>query len=96
MTTSTKWPHFEVTIRTLFAVVGGYAASAAFSILLAEPFDMERREQEVFIRMIFFVVYTTLIIWCFSINNTSKALKHMLGLNGILWLAYLLLIGAEK
>lgn len=96
MTTLSKWAHLEVTLRTLLAVIGGYAASAAISMLLAAPFTMEKREQEVFIRLSFFVIYTVLIIWSFSINRSKKALKLMLGLNAMVWLAYFVLIGGEQ
>ena len=82
-------PKFLVTLRTPCAVVGGYAASACLSLLLAQWLGLTERPAEAFIKMVFFVVFCTLIIWSFAINSHKKAFIHMAGLNAVVWAVYL-------
>ena len=88
-------PKFLVTLRTLCAAVGGYAASAGISLLLAQWLGLAERPAEAFIKMVFFVVLCTLIIWSFAINSHKKAFAHMAALNAVVWAAYLATQGAS-
>lgn len=78
-----------VTLRTLCAVVGGYAASACISLLFAQWLGLSERPAEAFIKMVFFVALCTLIIWSFAINSHKKAFVHMAVLNALMWAVYL-------
>ena len=87
-------PKTLVTLRTLLAIVGGYSASAAISLWLASAMTMEPREENVFIRMVFFSAYTVVLIWSFAINQHRKAVIQMIVLNALLWAALASVKGA--
>lgn len=97
MKTSTVIAHPKtlVTLRTLCAVLGGYAASAAISLLISHFSGLEGRQSESLIRLVFFVAYCTVILWSFAINSHRKAFTHMAILNVTTWAGYWLLAGGE-
>lgn len=97
MKTSTAIAHPKtlVTLRTVCATFGGYAASAAFSLLVSHLSGLEGRQGESLIRLVFFVAYCTVILWSFAINTHRKAFAQMAVLNALVWCSYWILVGGE-
>lgn len=96
MITTFNHPKMQVTLRTVCAVVGGYFAAMALSLLIAIPMEMAAREQEVFIRMMFFTIYSVLIITAFSINRQRTVYIATFALNALAWLALTAVQGATS
>ncbi|MED5426200.1 MAG: hypothetical protein VX448_10340 [Pseudomonadota bacterium] len=63
----------DVALRTLIAVALGYAFSAWLSSAIANFIGTDGREYEVLVRMLFFCVYCTFILFTFIFDTTKKA-----------------------
>lgn len=62
----------NVAVRTLIAVLLGYAFSAWLSTAIANFIDATGREHEVLVRMLFFVIYCTFILVSFAVESVRK------------------------
>ena len=73
----------DVALRTLIAVALGYAFSAWLSSAIANFIGADGREHEVLVRMLFFCVYCTFILFTFIFDTTKKASIVMTALSAL-------------
>lgn len=59
--------------RTLAAVAGGYALSAAACVALSVALPMARAEAVVTATLLSFVIYTVAVLWAFATRSVTRA-----------------------
>ena len=64
--------------RTIAAVIGGYALTAAFTGFLAIALPLSRPEAVLSATQISFAVYAVVIIWVFSVDTAGRAWRGLL------------------
>lgn len=62
-----------VASRTLAAVAGGYALSAAASAAASVALPMERAQAVITALLLSFVIYTVAVMWAFSTRSATRA-----------------------
>ncbi|NKW89479.1 hypothetical protein HGG65_07630 [Alteromonadaceae bacterium A_SAG4] len=73
----------DVALRTLIAVALGYAFSAWLSSAIANFIGTEGREHEALVRMLFFCIYCTFILFTFMFDTAKKATIVMTTLSAL-------------
>lgn len=62
-----------VVSRILAAMIGGYALTAAISVLLALLLPVSRAEATQASTMLSFIIYAVVVIWVFSTRTATRA-----------------------
>ena len=71
---------WSITARSLTAVVGGYAASAALATLLARLLPIARAEATIWGLIASFLIYTGVLLWCFREPRLGRVAAWVWGI----------------
>ncbi|QAR33448.1 iron transporter [Geovibrio thiophilus] len=63
----------DVASRTVLAVFGGYWGCAAFTVLFTRLLPFDAKSAALTANMIFFLIYTCVFIWVFSVKKPLTA-----------------------
>lgn len=63
----------DVTLRILFAVIGGYALTSLAAIFLSYALPLSKSDAVVLASTLSFALYTGAIIWVFSVKSLRSA-----------------------
>lgn len=80
-------PRMLVGYRVIIALIGGYAASVALTLLVTHFSSYQGVDLRVLIYLVFFTLYTVAIIYLFAINSHRKAFVVALSMNLVAWTA---------
>lgn len=69
----------DVCQRVAAAVIGGYALTVAFSVLLSFTLPVPRAEGVLTGLLISFLVYTAAVIWAFAVRSIRRMWWGLLG-----------------
>jgi hypothetical protein len=76
-------PSLLITTRTLLAILGGYAfsaaTSAALAVALARLAGMDRSEAVLLAAMLAFVVYLVVLLWAFTAPRLGRVAVVLVG-----------------
>ena len=75
-----------VASRILAAVIGGYALTAALSVLLALLLPVSRSEATLAATMLSFILYAVVVLWVFATSSATRAWLGLLVTALPLWL----------
>jgi hypothetical protein len=70
----------RMAVRTLTAIVGGYAAAAGSVSLLARIAPIDRAEATIWAMTLSFLVYAGLILWAFHERRVTRVVAVIWGL----------------
>jgi hypothetical protein len=68
----------SVALRTLIAILGGYALAALMSAALAMWLPIARVEAALTATMAGLIIYPCAIMWCFAARSAARALAGLL------------------